>query len=293
MKPILSPIQLLQNEVNQKQRNELLTKIAQDLLEIHSKFIAKLDEVNNVIDKKVGPKGDKGDTPSNQEILSLILPFLQDKLSDQNLIYLLQPFISDLKGKYIPTKEELLAIINPLISEIENGETPIKGVDYPDEKQIQEYIKTILKEELSDLEKKTNDTIETAISKKKFTSKHIDGLEQTISARFNQLKAQGGYLHGGGVPSLTAGSNITLTQKSDGGYIVTSTGGSGSGFQQPTGGTVDGLNTVFVFAQAPNVIVVDGIPKQKLQSDGVTTNWTGTTTITLTIAPNYDIFASA
>lgn len=69
---------------------------------------------------------------------------------------------------------------------------------------------------------------------------------------------------------------------------------SGStGFQQPTSGTVNGVNAVFVWATAPSVIVVDqGRPMQKVSSDG-TINWTGTTTTTLAVAPNFDIFASA
>jgi hypothetical protein len=55
-------------------------------------------------------------------------------------------------------------------------------------------------------------------------------------------------------------------------------------------GTVNGSNTVFTFAYAPQIIVVDGGKfMQQTSSDG-TVNWTGTTTITLTVAPNFDIF---
>ncbi len=69
-------------------------------------------------------------------------------------------------------------------------------------------------------------------------------------------------------------------------------GGGSTGFQQPTG-TVNGTNTVFVFTTAPKVISVDqGRVMQKVSSDG-TVNWTGTTTVTLTIAPTFDIFGIA
>ncbi len=68
---------------------------------------------------------------------------------------------------------------------------------------------------------------------------------------------------------------------------------SSSGYQQPTSGIVNGINQIFVWATAPSVIVVDqGRPMQKVSSDG-TVNWTGTTTTTLTIAPNFDVFATA
>lgn len=79
---------------------------------------------------------------------------------------------------------------------------------------------------------------------------------------------------------------------STGRLLVTGTTSS-SGFQQPTSGAVNGSNATFVWASAPNVIVVDqGRTMQQVSSDG-TVNWTGTTTTVLTIAPNFDIFATA
>lgn len=67
--------------------------------------------------------------------------------------------------------------------------------------------------------------------------------------------------------------------------------GGGSGYQQPTSGVVNGINTVFTFATAPNVLSVDGGRNiQKVSSDG-TVNWTGTTTVTLSVAPDFDVFA--
>lgn len=73
--------------------------------------------------------------------------------------------------------------------------------------------------------------------------------------------------------------------------LVDSSGGNTTGYQQPTG-TVNGSNQIFVFTTAPDAVSVDGVTKQKTSSDG-TSNWTGTTTITLTVAPNFDIFGIA
>lgn len=57
----------------------------------------------------------------------------------------------------------------------------------------------------------------------------------------------------------------------------------------PTG-AVNGTNQVFVFPNAPSVVVVDnGSTMNKTSSDG-TQNWTGTTTITLLVAPTSNIF---
>lgn len=73
------------------------------------------------------------------------------------------------------------------------------------------------------------------------------------------------------------------------GRLLVDSSGGGTGFQQPTG-AVNGSNQTFVFATAPNVVSVDGVPKQKTQSDS-TANWTGTTTIVLAVAPTFDIFS--
>lgn len=54
-------------------------------------------------------------------------------------------------------------------------------------------------------------------------------------------------------------------------------------------GTVNGSNNTFVFNIAPSIIYVDGLTKQKTSSDG-SVNWTGTTTVVLAIAPNFDLF---
>ncbi len=80
------------------------------------------------------------------------------------------------------------------------------------------------------------------------------------------------------------------------GTIVTATssgGGSsgGSGYQAPLSGGLTGTNT---WTTAPNVLVIDGVPRQKVQTDG-TIMWTGSTTTVLTNAPlpTFDIFSSA
>ncbi len=75
---------------------------------------------------------------------------------------------------------------------------------------------------------------------------------------------------------------------------LTRGGGESSSAVLPvlSSGSINGVNQDFVFTTAPAVLVVDGIPRQKTQSDG-TENWTGTTSITLAVAPNFDLFALA
>lgn len=71
-------------------------------------------------------------------------------------------------------------------------------------------------------------------------------------------------------------------------------GGGSNGFQRPLTGAVNGSNPTFTFTSAPNVLSIDGVTRQKLQSDG-TVNWIGTTNITLTGSPVpvFDFFAIA
>lgn len=76
----------------------------------------------------------------------------------------------------------------------------------------------------------------------------------------------------------------------NGTYFEAYTPSTSSDIQIPIG-TVDGSNTVFVFTSAPSVIVVDNRSLRQTSGDG-TVNWTGTTTVTLTVAPNFDVFGS-
>lgn len=61
------------------------------------------------------------------------------------------------------------------------------------------------------------------------------------------------------------------------------------GIESPTE-KPNGLIRIFTFVHPPLVIVSDGVSLQKISSDG-TVNWTGTTTITMEIAPTFDIYS--
>lgn len=95
---------------------------------------------------------------------------------------------------------------------------------------------------------------------------------------------------GSGIQSVVAGTGISVDNTDPQNPIVSATGSS-TGYQTATG-TVDGVNKAFTFAVAPNAIVVDGQSIRKVASDG-TVNWTGTTSITLLVSPNFDIYAVA
>jgi hypothetical protein len=73
-------------------------------------------------------------------------------------------------------------------------------------------------------------------------------------------------------------------------FATTASVSGGSFTKMVPTGTVNGSNTVFVWTKAPSVIVVDQERNMQVASSDGTTNWTGTTTTTLTIAPTFDIF---
>jgi hypothetical protein len=73
------------------------------------------------------------------------------------------------------------------------------------------------------------------------------------------------------------------------GALLVSLASTGVTVLVPTG-TVNGSNTTFVFPSAPSLIVLDnGNIMNQTSSDG-TVNWTGTTTVVLNQAPNFNIF---
>lgn len=210
-----------------------IIKLAQELVTVHEKFIAKLDEINFTINKKVGPKGDRG---------------IQGPKGEKGE-----------KGEdgYSPSIQD---ITNQVLSKIElpkngkdgkDGFVPIKGIDYLTENDIaflkQEVLKSLPVQKQND-----EDFLHLFTKKgKKLSIKHIDGLEQTISAFSNQLGR--GYLHGGG-DTVKAGTNITLTSNSDGTKTITAGGGT---VETPTG-TIDNSNVTFTVTTIPKWIVVNG-----------------------------------
>ncbi len=271
---ILSPLQLKAFKENLKEKLDVAKGVA-ELIAVHEKFIAKVGELDQLINKKIGPKGEVG--PEG--------PKGRDGKDGK-----------DGKNGESPDVESIIKFVQSRINIPESGKhgkdgiTPKKGVHYFTEedqihiaKRAAGLIKLPSKEEVTIDPMKIIEAIEKLPAGKRLSTKHIDGLQQTISAISNQTKR--GYLHGGG-DTVKAGTNITITTNSSGQKIINAVGSS---FQQPTSGIVNGSNTVFAFTTAPNIIVVDNIPRQKIQSDG-TVNWTGTTTITLSIAPNYDLY---
>lgn len=137
--------------------------------------------------------------------------------------------------------------------------------------------------DLKELAVNTVNYIETLEGDDRIDAKSIKNLPtatQTI------IERGGGFVE----TSIKAGSNVTVTKDAFGTWIIASSASGSGGLSKLTAtGTVNGTNTDFTFASEPSIIVADQRMMQKVSSDG-TVNWTGTTDVSLTIAPTFDIF---
>ncbi len=130
--------------------------------------------------------------------------------------------------------------------------------------------------------------------KKILKPEHIVGLSDNLKRFASQLKPGMGYVHGGGITRLTAGTNITITKLADQSYRITAAGG---GFTVLAATEIpNGNRTVFTFAAAaaqPTYMRVDGTLTKAVSASG-TVNWTwnnGLKKATLAVPAQDDIDA--
>lgn len=211
---ILSPLQLKTFKENLKSKMDVAQAISQ-LISIHEKFVDKISDLDNLINKKVGPKGDRGPVgpigPQGPEGKSLnvdtIIKFIQSRIRVPEDGKPGKDGFIPQKGIHFFTEEDKLHIAKLATALIKLPET--KEIEIDPMKIIE--------------------AIEKLPPGKRLTSKHIDGLNQTISAISNQTKK--GYLHGGG-DTVTAGTGIMITKSSAGIKIISAL--NGGAFPQMT-----------------------------------------------------------
>jgi hypothetical protein len=182
----------------------------------------------------------------------------------------------------------------------EKGEPGKDGKDGKNAKELKEFVLTA-----SDVVEKINK------GKSKIAKSRIEGLEDIDNRTASTEKRFQNWISLGGARSTRISSNgvliatgaetinfvngtVAVPAGNNGTTInYTAPSGGGSGYQAPLTGGLTGTNT---WTTAPNVIVVDGIPKQQTSTDG-TVNWSvsgsGPYTTILSVTPNNDVFASA
>jgi len=176
------------------------------------------------------------------------------------------------------------------------------GKDADEEKIVQDVLARIPQQEEVELDgpDEIRNKLELLQGDERLDKSAIRGLDEWIAKNTETRKS----IPGWGAHPLKIESNgtvidkvariinftgATVTRSADG--IVTVAFSGGGGYQAPTSGIVDGSNTIFVFATAPSVIIVDGGRAMRKVSSDDSINWTGTTSITLSIAPTFDIFS--
>lgn len=136
--------------------------------------------------------------------------------------------------------------------------------------------------------------IKNAVSKSEL-DRHSKNVENDMIRMDGRIKSSDQRWHGAGLSKVSTDSTLTGSGTPSSPLSVVS--GGSSGWQNPISGIVNGVNTTFVWAKAPNVIAVDyGNIIEKVDYNGLgtgSTNWTGTTTTILSVAPNQNIYAIA
>lgn len=144
------------------------------LIELIAAFFAQFADYS-----QVELKGDKGDSPTKEELIALITPLIPDPIkgdqgdppTKEELAQLILSLVPSLKGEpgdngSSPTEKELLKLIKPLIpKKAEDGKSPtekelialIKPL-LPDGKSFQKQIDA-LEKKIDDAEKKRKKTV--------------------------------------------------------------------------------------------------------------------------------------
>lgn len=257
------------------------------------------------VDIKVlrGKKGDKGEDGQDADADEVAL-ILQEPVTETLLEVLKEDteFLGQLKGEPGTSGKDADEIDIVEVTERVSRLMP-KSID--EKKLLKTFLEKVPKQVESVLDTPDEVVEKVNKAKKKINKSQIKGFDDIESqARSANEKVQKYLLMGGstlvklqanGVPlgdfSTLNFTNGTVTNTGGTANYTGTGGGGGSGYQSPLSGGLTGTNA---WATAPNVIVIDGIPRQKTQTDG-TVMWTGTTTTVLTGAPlpTFDIFSSA
>lgn len=217
------------------------------------------------------------------------------------------PGKTPIKGKDYFTQQEIDDLVALIQSRVKDGDpgqpgrhgsTPARGIDYWSRTDQEAIIRDVLSR-IPKLQPPVVDhaaiadaAVTKALSSKKLTIEHVDGLGKTLEGLTQFLK-RGGFRGGGG--NVLAGSNVTITANADGSQTISSSGG-GSGFTALVATeTPNGALTVFTFAAAavqPSYIVSDNVWMKAVTKSG-TVNWTwngGLKRATLSVPPQDDIW---
>lgn len=260
-----------------------------------------LEKLNRILDVIDGDNVSYDELEKIIEILTLAIASLKEELN------------SKIESQLVANDEELISLSDK-IGQLEQSFTSkineLKDNLKSNYKTIKDIVDTTVKDIKDSIPKPVNlalfndrvASLEKYVLEKK-NEKDIEDVKNELDALKKEVKTSArGIIIGGSRPikvlqngtevsgSMTELNFVNATIDTVGvsrrRVNITTTGGLS---KLEATGTVDGANTSFTFTSAPSIIVVDGVPLQKTQSDG-TANWTGTTSVILLKAPVFDIF---
>lgn len=271
-----------------------------EFAQLFSSFVTVVKELKTNIESKI----DDSSSENNNAIKDVAYSLSELELKLRDLVNTSERSslvkIKDLSQRFfqeINRVESLIPEVKDFTQEISNLERIINEIPA----QVPQVIET--GETIVD---KIN-SIEDDSEEVKIDASHIRNLPKSVERIVERIGGGGasmvrvldnGAVIGDTVTEInfTNATSITYTGGATGRRANITTGGGGGGgggvSVLTATGTVNGSNTSFTFTSAPSMISVDGVLLRQTSSDG-TVNWTGTTSITLTVAPTFDIFGIA
>ena len=160
-----------------------------------------------------------GETPTDERLLELIeplIPVVYDGIdgetpSDEKIVLLIKPLIPKVKDGETPTEKELVALIKPLIPKVVDGKTPVKGKDYFTKNEVDEVIDTVA-------DKVSRDVANQLASKasKTYSVSELEGMQNATTGQVPTKQADGSWAPatgGSGGGHVIEDEGIPLTQR--------------------------------------------------------------------------------
>ncbi len=243
------------------------------LLEVHNTLLEKMEILNK--------KGDKGDAPTQEELMALIVPLVEElgtHLKDA------LPTLEDIKAlipppppvPVLPTVAEIVEALKPHIPKVKHGKDAVI-----DHELLARQLQPLIKIPKVKVPEVTEEMILGAI-KNKLKSEHIKDLDVIIDKKVRP------YMHGGG-DTVDAGTNITITTV-NGKKVISSTGGASLSVLAVTG-TVNDSNVSFTVASQPTLVAINGV---LYRTTGDIITWTylaGTLTLSQAVGTGGSVYA--
>lgn len=223
-----------------------------------AEYRRKTSPLASVFDHVQSLKGDKGDSPTEQELIRLIKPLIPTPIKGED-------------GD-TPTEEQLDSIIKPLIPKPLKGDpgkagyTPVRGVDYWTKEDVSEIVQNVLS--LIPKSKSPPNAVEIAREMKKHPVKYsdiMDAPDLTDLPKLIQFLKMGGFRGGG-----------------------SSTGpGGATPFAETVTGTINSSNRIFTVPTT--IVTAQALYLANSVYQPVVDFTTSGTTITMTIAPDISL----